>query len=209
MPAVLSPRAASRVRAGAAASARTSRLRRAAPRRRTPQRRCDGRALVVMKPLTISLPPGATRRQSGQPRASACAPVRFASTRSTGAPGAAIVADEEPDRRRSRVQRRAASRGGDRVLVDVDADDVARAAQRRGHRQHAGAGADVEHASARRRRGRREPAGTAASSRDGRCRSPSTARSRSAARRRAPGSADVPRRRDDERPAVIAVSDRC
>ena len=49
------------------------------------------------------------------------------------------------DRVGQRVQARAGFSGIDRVLIDVDADDAARAHQRRGHRQHARARSEIQH----------------------------------------------------------------
>ena len=84
----------------------------------------------------------------------------------------------------------------------------ARAAQRRGHRQHARSGAEIQHRAIADVDVRQAAAGTSAWSRDGRCRIPSTARSRSPSHRRSSagrshGGATM------KRPARTAVSDCC
>ena len=58
----------------------------------------------------------------------------------------AKVADLEADDGRQVVQARTGARGVDRVLIDVQPQDVRGAAQRRGHGQDARSGADIEHA---------------------------------------------------------------
>jgi len=55
------------------------------------------------------------------------------------------IRDFECDRIGERIQLRARFSGVDRVLIDVDAGDTARAAERRSHRQHARSGSEIEH----------------------------------------------------------------